>query len=60
MSDHSRNIEIKAEIRNKDEFERKIEIAKSICDGASEPITILNQRDVFFQVGFRELRTFLF
>lgn len=47
--DHRRNIEIKAEIKNKDEFECKLTIAKKICDEANEP-AILNQRDVFFQV----------
>lgn len=49
-NDHRRNIEIKAEIKNKEEFERKISIAKKICDEADEINNILNQRDVFFQV----------
>lgn len=46
--DHRRNIEIKAEIADDKEFQRKVSIASKICD--NETSDILNQRDVFFQV----------
>ena len=47
MSQHQRNIEIKAKLANAGEFEDKINIAKKLTgeDGA-----VLIQHDVFFQV----------
>lgn len=49
MSDCRRNIEIKAQLSNLNEFNDKVNIAKNICDKDFNQ-TILKQRDVFFKV----------
>jgi hypothetical protein len=49
MSDCRRNIEIKAQLANREEFDEKLKIAASICDKDFNQ-EILKQKDVFFIV----------
>ena len=43
-----RNIEIKAKLKDENEFKEKVEIAKSLC-GKTDAV-VISQHDVFFKV----------
>lgn len=54
-NDCRRNIEIKAELSDKNEFDRMVKVAENICDKTSKS-EVLKQRDVFFNVEFGRLK----